>query len=90
MNMWGFTPDYFEHSEKFFKTFLDNHGSELKSEFFIPLAIDYLVRRSFAKVKILQTDAEWFGVTYKEDKPTVMEKLQKLIDNNVYPSNLWK
>ncbi|MDR2425095.1 MAG: nucleotidyltransferase [Prevotellaceae bacterium] len=90
MNMWGFTPDYFEHSETFFKTFLDLHGKELKSEFFIPLVIDHLVGNNSAKVKILETDTEWFGVTYREDKPTVIAKLKQLIDNNIYPSNLWK
>ncbi|MDR0510111.1 MAG: nucleotidyltransferase [Rikenellaceae bacterium] len=90
MNMWGFTPDYFDHSLEYFKGFLDARGGEPKSEFFIPLLVNDLVGSGKATVKALDTTAAWFGVTYKEDKPLVVDKLNKLIENNVYPQKLWK
>jgi NDP-sugar pyrophosphorylase family protein len=90
MNIWGFTPDYFQHSETFFKKFLDEHGQELKSEFFIPLVVNSLIHTKTATVKVLDTDAQWFGVTYKEDKPSVIAKINQLVENNIYPNNLWK
>ncbi|MDR2027087.1 MAG: nucleotidyltransferase [Prevotellaceae bacterium] len=90
MNIWGFTPDYFQHSETYFKKFLDEHGQELKSEFFIPLVVNSLVQEKISTVKVLDTDAQWFGVTYKEDKPSVIEKINNLVKNNIYPDNLWK
>jgi NDP-sugar pyrophosphorylase family protein len=90
MNMWGFTYDYFAHSEAYFRSFLDAHGKELKSEFFIPLLISHLIKKDIATVKILDTDAQWFGVTYKEDKQSVINKIQQLVNNKIYPENLWK
>jgi len=90
MNIWGFTPDYFEHSAKYFKSFLDEHGQELKSEFFIPLMINHLIQGKLSTVKILDTNAQWFGVTYIEDKPLVVAKIKQLVEKNIYPENLWK
>lgn len=90
MNIWAFTPDYFEHSESYFKEFLKEHGQELKSEFFIPLMVNKLIQDKTSTVKILDTDAQWFGVTYKEDKPLVISKINQLVENNIYPENLWK
>jgi hypothetical protein len=90
MNIWGFTPDYFDHSETFFKQFLDEHGQELKSEFFIPLMVNHLIQKKIATVKVLDTDSQWFGVTYKEDKPSVIAKIKHLVEQNIYPENLWK
>lgn len=89
MNMWAFTPDYFDYCEEMFTEFLKNHGNELKSEFFIPLLVDELIASDQKTVKVLDCDEEWFGVTYQEDKPIVIEKLQALIDQGVYPSKLW-
>jgi hypothetical protein len=89
MNMWGFTPDYFEHSERYFKNFLTQHGNELKSEFFIPLMVDYLIKQRTASVKMLTTTAQWFGMTYQEDKPAVMQEIRTLIDKGEYPAKLW-
>jgi choline kinase len=90
MNIWGFTPDYFIHSETCFRKFLDEHGQELKSEFFIPLIVNYLIQKKISTVKVLDTDSQWFGVTYKEDKPLVMAKIKHLVEQNIYPDNLWK
>jgi dTDP-glucose pyrophosphorylase len=89
MNMWALTPDYFDYSEEAFKLFLDERGNELKSEFFIPLVVNNLVKSSTATVKVLDTTSQWFGVTYKEDKPAVIEQINKLIEQKIYPSVLW-
>ena len=90
MNMWGFTPDYFEYSEKFFVKFLEDNQQNLKSEYFIPLMVDQLISAGTADVKVLDTPSKWFGVTYAEDRPTVVAKLQELVDKGEYPSPLWK
>lgn len=89
MNLWAFYPSYFDYCESMFKDFLDKHGMELKSEFFIPLLVDELIQSKTRKVKVLTSEAKWFGVTYQEDKPIVMSKIQELIRQGVYPSNLW-
>ncbi len=78
MNLWGFTPDYFEYSEREFKKFLDKDINTPKSEFFIPLAVDALINSGEATVKVLDTDSKWFGVTYAADRPGVVEKLAAL------------
>jgi len=90
MNMWGFTPDYFEHSNKYFVKFLELNQDNLKSEFFIPLMVDHLIMNKVADVKVLGTPSKWFGVTYPEDRPLVVEKLKKLSSDGEYPSPLWK
>lgn len=90
MNMWGFTPDYFAHSEKYFIKFLKLNQHNLKSEYFIPLMVDHLITTKTADVKVLDTPSKWFGVTYAEDRPGVVEKLQKLVDQGEYPTALWK
>jgi hypothetical protein len=89
MNMWGFTPDYFTYSEELFKTFLKERGQELKSEFFIPLVVNHLIENRIASVKILPTTSQWFGVTYRDDRPGVVARLQALHDEGIYPSQLW-
>ncbi len=90
MNMFGFTPDYFTHSEEYFRTFLDENAGNLKAEFYIPLMVDTLIKRGAASMKVLPTDAVWFGVTYKADKPVVVERIKSLIASGEYPENLWK
>jgi hypothetical protein len=89
MNMWGFLPSYFTHCDDLFKGFLEKHGAELTSEFYIPTLVDQLIKDDVLNVKVLDTESDWFGVTYKEDKPFVMEKINQLIANKVYPENLW-
>lgn len=90
MNMWGFTPDYFDYSEKYFIDFLREHINEAKSEFFIPLVVNDLIVKGIAKVRILDTTSKWFGVTNKEDRPAVVAKLQSLVDAGEYPTPLFK
>ena len=91
MNFFGFTPDFFEHSKEGFKKFLEGPAqTNIKAEFFIPLMVNNLINSDEAKLRVLSSDAAWFGVTYKEDKPDVVEKVQSLIDRGVYPNELWK
>ena len=90
MNFFGFTPDFFEHSKEGFKKFLEGPAqTNIKAEFFIPLMVNELINSDEAKLRVLSSDAAWFGVTYKEDKPDVVAKVQSLIDRGVYPNNLW-
>lgn len=89
MNMWGFTPDYFAYSEDYFVDFLKKNAENIAAEYFIPLLINHLVTNKMATVKVLDTPSKWFGVTYPEDRPDVVAKLQKLVDEGVYPSPLW-
>ena len=89
MNMWGFYPSYFSFFEEQFDLFLREHGQELKSEFYIPTLIDHLIQTKQRKTKILHCDAEWFGVTYTEDKAFVSARLSELLKEGVYPENLW-
>lgn len=90
MNMWGFTPDYFDISERLFKEFLQERGGELKSEFYIPTVVNEAIQTGAASVKVLDTTASWFGVTYAEDRPGVVAKIRALTDAGEYPDNLWK
>ncbi len=90
MNMWGFTPDYFDYSLEFFKDFLTENGQKLKSEFYIPLAVNNLIVQKKATCKVLDTPSKWFGVTYAEDRPQVVLKINELIRKGVYPEKLFK
>ncbi len=90
MNMWGFTPEYFKYSEDFFVDFLKKNQDNLKSEYFIPLMVDHLIQNKTADIKVLDTTSKWFGVTYAEDRDSVVAKLQALADSGEYPSPLWK
>ena len=89
MNFWGFHPSLFKHLEEGFINFLKNEGTEMKSEFFIPFHIDDLIKANKASAKVLTSNANWFGVTYKEDKPMVIEKVNELIAQGKYPKQLW-
>ena len=89
MNMWGFTPDYFKHSEEYFVNFLKENALNLKAEFFIPLLVNDLITRKVATVKVLDTTSKWFGVTYAADRQMVVDKIQALVDAGEYPSKLF-
>ena len=91
MNLFGFTPDFFSKTEELFKEFLSNPAnmSNLKSEFFIPRCVNTLINQKRVSLKVLTSEAKWFGVTYKEDKPEVVSKISKLIADGIYPSKLW-
>jgi len=89
LNFWGFTPSVFGSLEKHFETFLAAGGTALKSEFYIPSAVAAMVTSGEASVKVVRTDATWFGVTYREDKPGVVERLAQFVNDGQYPSPLW-
>ena len=90
MNCFGFTPDYFVHSYNYFETFYAENKDNLKAEFYIPSMVNRLMAGGEARMKVLATDSQWFGVTYKEDKPDVEARLRALIAGGVYPERLWK
>jgi hypothetical protein len=90
MNIWGFTAGFFGFLEKGFIEFLKDNVEVDKSEYFIPLEVTNLINRKQARVKVLESDAKWFGVTYKEDKAFVIDSINKLVDQNIYPNNLWE
>ena len=89
MNLWGFTPDYSDYSDREFRNFLDRDINTPKAEYFIPLAIDTLINSGEATVKVLDTDSRWFGVTYAADRPGVVEKFAELHSNGTYPEKLF-
>jgi len=89
MNMWGFTPRIFPQLEEHFRRFLEAHGTEEKSECYIPRVVNDLVEAGQARVKVLRTGDSWFGVTYREDRPHVVENINKLIRGGAYPETLW-
>ncbi len=89
MNMWGFTPDYFEHSDADFKEFLTKNADNIKAEYGIPTMVNRLIQEGTSSIDVLETPCKWFGVTYKEDRPSVVAKIQQLINEGVYPNKLF-
>ncbi|MDR2497018.1 MAG: nucleotidyltransferase [Tannerellaceae bacterium] len=89
MNMWGFTPDYFRHSEDYFPRFLLANMGNLKCEYFIPLMVNELITSGKATVKVLDTASRWFGITYAADRPEVVAKIRALVDAGEYPEQLF-
>ncbi len=89
MNFWGFTPTIFEEIEKQLYTFLKENYTELKKEFYLPLVVNKLINSKKSSVKVIETTASWMGVTYKEDKPFVINKVKELKAQNIYPKTLW-
>ncbi|MCU4174944.1 nucleotidyltransferase family protein [Carboxylicivirga sp. N1Y90] len=89
MNFWAFKANYFERLEDAFKLFLEEKGQEMKSEFYFNAVVDQLIKKGEVSTKVIRTDSKWFGVTYKEDKPLVQDKIDHLIQNDIYPEKLW-
>lgn len=89
MNFWGFTPAVFQITEDLFRTFAAENKDKPKAEFFIPLIGEHLVKTNKASFKVVPTDNQWFGVTYKEDKPLVQACIDDLVKNGNYPEKLW-
>ena len=90
MNMWCCTPDYFTKSGEIFVSFLEKNIMELKKEFYIPFAIDCMIKAGTAECDVLATPSRWFGVTYKEDRPGVVARFAELVRQGIYPSPLYK
>ncbi|MBQ7162342.1 MAG: nucleotidyltransferase [Bacteroidales bacterium] len=89
MNMWGFTPDYFEYSEENFKVFLDANLNQPKAEFYIPWVVNNLISSGRVSCEVLDTTSKWFGVTYAADRQYVVDKIAEQIRQGIYPSKLW-
>ncbi|MBN1200127.1 MAG: nucleotidyltransferase, partial [Bacteroidales bacterium] len=89
MNIWGFHPSVFSMLEEKFSLFLSRHGNELKSEMYIPSVVFDMISEKMATVKVLKADSPWFGVTYKEDKPRVIARINQLIEAGAYPEKLF-
>jgi UTP-glucose-1-phosphate uridylyltransferase len=89
MNFWGFTPAIFPQLRAKFTEFLKKHGQDLKAECYIPVTVGELVAAGQARVKVLRSSDSWFGVTYREDRPRVVESIRQLIARGQYPAKLW-
>ena len=91
MNMWGFTRSYLDEAEARFPAFLDEtaKANPLKDEYFLPSVVSQLLAERKARVRVLSSEDKWYGVTYKEDKPIVVNALAEMRKNGTYPDNLW-
>lgn len=89
MNMWGFTPDYFDYSDAYFREFLDENIDNLKAEYFIPSVVNRMITTGAATVRVLETSSKWFGVTYASDRPDVVTKLAALHESGEYPGKMF-
>jgi len=89
MNFWGFTPDVFPELESEFKKFILDNYDDIKSEYYIPSIVSHQMKHNLATVKVLEATDKWFGVTYKEDKPLVVQKVKELTREGKYPQKLW-
>ena len=90
MNFWGFTPQIFKQLSDRFTGFLENNIQNPKSEFFIPSVVNELIESKETSVKVLHSNARWFGVTYREDRELAVSKIKQLVEEGIYPENLWK
>ncbi len=90
MNFWCFDPAVFPYIETLFHQFLQKNVQDPKAEFFIPIIGDNFIKDKKGAIKVITTDAQWFGVTYKEDAPVVKESIEKLVEGGEYPSSLWQ
>lgn len=89
MNLFGFTPKLFDKLEEYFVDFLKESINNPKAEIFLPIVVQKMIDENLARTKVLRTDEQWFGVTYKEDRPFVLDMINKLVEEKVYPSDLW-
>ena len=89
MNFWGLKPNVFKYLNEGLKEFLGQHGNELKSEYYIPFMINDNIVKGKITTKVLQCDSPWFGVTYREDKPIVQNRIKELIESGDYTNDLW-
>jgi dTDP-glucose pyrophosphorylase len=89
MNIWGFNPGFFDHLQREFAEFLRQNIQSEKAEFYIPTPVNALVSSGKERLKVLQTPDSWFGVTYREDRPRVVESIRELMTNGTYPPKLW-
>jgi len=89
MNIWGFMPSLFQYLEEEMMVFLKDNSTSIKAEFLLPNVIDKLIKSGEVEIPVLQTEAQWFGMTYKEDREMVAAKLAELVNQGIYPYSLW-
>jgi NDP-sugar pyrophosphorylase family protein len=89
MNLWGFKPSCYDFLGKEFRNFINKSGMDLKSELDIPTSVDKFVKNGEITIKILMSNERWFGVTYREDKPFVVESIKKMIRKGIYPVRIY-
>lgn len=89
MNLWGFKPTCYDFLEKEFRRFLNEKGMDPKSELDIPTSVDKFVKNGEITIEILMSNDRWFGVTYREDKPFVVESIRKMIREGIYPARIY-
>jgi len=89
MNFWCLHQSSFEYIQKLFQKFLQENGDKPKAEFFIPIVGDAFIKENIGQIKVIETSAQWFGVTYKEDAPGVKQSIEALIEGGAYPKQLW-
>lgn len=89
MNLWGFTPAIFPLLEEEFARFLGESGGDPKAEFYIPTPVQRLIAAKRLRVRVLRSGAPWFGITYRDDKPRVVESIRRLVEQGAYPARLW-
>ena len=89
MNLWGFKPSCYDFLGKEFRNFINKYGMDLKSELDIPTSVDKFVKNGEITIKILMSNERWFGVTYREDKPFVVESIKKMIRKGIYPARIY-
>jgi NDP-sugar pyrophosphorylase family protein len=89
MNIWGFLPSFFDRLERFFTDFISENASNPKGEFYIPFVVNELIRKGQVRLKVIESNDRWFGITYKEDKQEAVKTIGHLIANGLYPKKLW-
>jgi hypothetical protein len=89
MNLWGFKPSCYDFLGKEFRNFINNSGMDLKSELDIPTSVDKFVKNGEITIQVLMSNERWFGVTYREDKPFVVENIKKMIRKGIYPARIY-
>lgn len=90
MNLFGFTPRAMDQFSKEFSDFLATSGSDPKAEFYIPYGMNRLKEQGLARMTVLRSESEWFGVTYRDDRSEVIARLQRLVEEGAYPPSLWR
>jgi NDP-sugar pyrophosphorylase family protein len=89
MNFWGFPPSVFPCLERYFGDFLDSSGALPKSECYLPMAADWFIKNDLLKIRVLEADSPWFGVTYREDREAAVQKIGEFTARGIYPPSLW-
>ncbi len=89
MNFWCFHSSVFTLAKELFEDFVESHQDNIKAEFFIPIIADQFIKMNSNAIKVIPTNSQWFGVTYKEDAEGVKNSIDKLIEEKVYPEDLW-